>query len=136
MAAIQFDRGAWDTTEPWIPTAPTPARRAPLQLVAAPPSRRRPDAHVLRRRRLLVAVLAVVLLLASVGGVTRFASASAAAGAAPATPVVLVAQAGDSYWTLARAVHAGGDLRSTVDALVAANGGGDLHPGDRITLTR
>ena len=58
------------------------------------------------------------------------------AGAAPVTPVVLVAQPGDSYWTLANLVHAGGDLRSTVDALVAANGGHDLHPGDRITLAR
>jgi hypothetical protein len=67
---------------------------------------------------------------------THLAPSSASAGAVPVVPVVLVAQPGDSYWTLAEAVHAGGDLRSTVDALVAANGGGDLHPGDRITLSR
>jgi len=46
----------------------------------------------------------------------------------------IVAQPGDSYWTLANQLHVGGDLRSTVDALVAANGGGDLHAGDRIVL--
>jgi hypothetical protein len=76
----------------------------------------------------------LVVALASAG--LRWATASAAAGASPAAPVVLVAQPGDSYWTLARRLHVGGDLRSVVDELVAANGGGDLHAGDRIVLPR
>jgi hypothetical protein len=116
----------------WQPNRPAP--RAPLRLVTAPPSRRRPSAGVYRRRRAIVAavLLAVVVLVAQ--AVLHVAGASASAGAAPAAPVVLVAQPGDSYWTLANQVHEGGDLRSTVDALVAANGGHDLQPGDRIEL--
>jgi hypothetical protein len=134
MAAISFDSGAWDNTEPWI--RPAPARRPPLELVLAPPSRPRRDAALYRRRRLAVLLLTLALVVGSGLGLARVVSASASAGTAPAVPVVLVAQAGDSYWTLARQVHAGGDLRSTVDALVAANGGRELHPGDRMTLTR
>lgn len=139
MAAISFDstafdRTAWDNTEPWI--RPAPARRPALQLVAAPPSRRRPDAGVYRRRRLVVLLVGLALLVGSIQAVARVASASASAGSTPAVPVVLVAQPGDSYWSLANQVHEGGDLRSTVDTLVAANGGHDLRAGDRITLDR
>lgn len=109
-------------------------RRTPLRLVTAPPSRRRPSAAVYRRRRLvaLLLVLAATLVLARAGlGVVR---ASSSAGALPEAPVVLVAEPGDSYWSLAAEVHEGGDIRSTVDALVDANGGGELRAGDRITL--
>lgn len=111
-----------------IPQAP----RTPLRLVTAPPSRRRPSAEVYRRRRIVAAaiVLAVVVLLSQ--AVVRVAGASASAGSAPLAPVVLVAQPGDTYWTLAGKVHQAGDLRSTVDALVDANGGHDLRAGDRI----
>jgi hypothetical protein len=110
------------------------APRPPLHLVTAPPSRRRPGAGVYRRRRLLAAavLLAVVVLLTQVAG--HVTGASASAGSVPSAPVVLVAQPGDSYWTLANQVHQGGDLRSTVDALVDANGGRDLRAGDRIEL--
>ena len=86
------------------------------------------------RRRRLVALLLALVLVTLVSGVIHVLRASSTAGSIPASPVVLVAQAGDSYWTLANQIHAGGDLRSTVDELVAANGGRELHAGDRIVL--
>ena len=123
MAAI-----AWDRNDERVP------RRQPLALLTAPPARHRPDASVYRRRRLVA--LLVVLALAAVAlqvlvSVTR---ASASAGAATVAPVVLVAEAGDSYWSLAAELHEAGDIRSVVDALVDANGGRDLRAGDRISF--
>ena len=113
MAAI-----AWDRYE-------DRGGRPPLRLVSG---------AEFRRRRLVALVLALALTLALAAGVNRILNATSTAGAVPAAPVVLVAQPGDSYWTLANQIHDGGDLRSTVDALVAANGGRELRPGDRITL--
>lgn len=124
MAAIILDR----QQQPHV------RQRTALRVVTAPPSRRRPSAAVYRRRRLLAVLLAAAVLVVAAQAVLRVAGASASAGAAPVAPVVLVAQPGDSYWSLAGEVHDGGDLRSTVDALVAANGGRDLQPGDRIVL--
>ena len=123
MAAIILDRQP--TTQP---------KRPPLRLVTAPPSRRRPSAAVYRRRRLVAALVFVALVAVAGATLMRVATGAASAGAAPSAPVVLVAQPGDSYWTLAREVSPGGDLRSTVDALVDANGGRDLQAGDRIEL--
>ena len=128
MAAI-----AWDRIEER--TGAAAPGRAPLELVTAPPSRRRPSAATYRRRRLAVLVLAVAVLLAGSQVVHHalFQSASAA-GPVPAAHQVVTAERGDSYWSLAAEVSPGGDLRSTVDALVRANGGHDLRVGDRIVL--
>jgi hypothetical protein len=126
MAAI-----AWDRIEERDDRA---GARRPIQLVTAPPSRRRPNAAVYRRRRLAALVLALALLVVAVQVIGGVLSASASAGAAPTAPTVLVAGPGDTYWDLASQVHQGGDLRSTVDELVRANGGHDLHAGDRIAL--
>lgn len=113
--------------------APAPVRRPqPLRLVA-PPSRRRPDAAVYRRRR-VVAVLALAVLVLVTGRVAGSLLSTASAGEPARTPVVVVAEPGDSYWSLAGDVHEGGDVRSTVDALVDANGGRELRAGDRIVL--
>jgi hypothetical protein len=128
MAAI-----AWDRIEERDERVGT---RAPLQLVTAPPSRHRPDATVYRRRRLVALVVGLAVVIGAAQFASHALSASASAGAAPTAPVVLVAQPGDSYWSLASKVYDGGDVRSVVDELVAANGGGDLHAGDRITLPR
>lgn len=111
-------------------------QRSPLRLVTAPPSRRRPSAAVYRRRRFVAALLLTALVAVAGATLLRVTSATVSAGAAPSAPVVLVAQPGDSYWSLARDISPGGDLRSTVDALVDANGGRDLYPGDRIELAR
>ncbi len=103
--------------------------------IAAPPSRRRPDAAVFRRRRLVVGVVALAIATTAHLGM-GWLGATAEVGAEPAPPVVLVARPGDTYWGLAGSVHQGGDLRSTVDALVRANGGRELRVGDRIVLGR
>ena len=109
-----------------------PSRPA-LQMVTPPPSRRVP-AGVYRRRRLVaLVVLTVVLAVATFVG-SQALTASAAAGTGPADPLVLVAEPGDSYWSLAGQIHDGGDIRSTVDTLVRANGGRELRTGDVITL--
>ena len=127
MAAI-----AWDRIEERHDRG---AERASLELVAGPPSHRQPTASVYRRRRLVALVVGLALLAAAVQLVSGALFSSASAGAsAPAGPTVVTAEAGDSYWSLAGEVSPGGDLRSTVDALVDANGGGDLHVGDRIVL--
>ena len=127
MAAI-----AWDRVDERTGRRVNDA--APLQLVTAPPSRRRPDAARYRRRRLVALVVGLALLVGVVQLAGGLLSASATAGAAPSEPVVLVAQPGDSYWSLAAEVHDGGDIRSTVDALVDANGGRALRAGDRIVV--
>jgi hypothetical protein len=121
------------TATAYGPRSAAPLRRPePLRLVA-PPSHRRPAVGVYRRRR-LVAVLALALLLVVTARAAGSLLSTASAGEPARTPVVLVAEPGDSYWSLASEVHEGGDLRSTVDALVAANGGRDLRVGDRIVL--
>jgi hypothetical protein len=133
MAAIQWDLNRWEREQEQRhrerPATP------PLRIVTAPPSRRRPSAAAYRRRRLVAVALLVALVLTTGLVASRLATAGASAGAPPAAPVVLVAQPGDSYWTLADRLDVGGDLRSVVDSLVAANGGGELRPGDRIVVS-
>jgi len=121
MAAIAWDRGADRSTDRYEDRGGRP----PLRLV--------PGAEY-RRRRLVALLLIAALATLVVTTVSHVLSASSTAGSVPVAPVVLVAQPGDSYWTLANQIHAGGDLRSTVDELVAANGGRELHTGDRIVL--
>jgi len=132
MAAIQWDLTRWEQEQR---EQRRPAPR-PLRVVTAPPSQRRPSPALLRRRRLVALVVALAIVVSVGAGLVRWATASAAAGVTHAAPTVLVAQPGDSYWTLAGRLGIGGDRRSVVDALVAANGGGDLHAGDRIVLPR
>ena len=120
MAAITWERGAWAGDD-------DRGGRPPLRLV--------PGAEF-RRRRLFALLAVLVVAAALVAGTSRLLGASSSAGQAPAAPVVLVAQPGDSYWTLANQIHDGGDLRSYVDELVAANGGRELRSGDRIVLDR
>jgi hypothetical protein len=131
MAAVAWERFDEQVARgSWRDLAPAPS---PLRLVTAPPSRRRPSAAVHRRRQLVALALVVVAVLALGAGV-RALTSSVSAGDAPATAREIVAEPGDSYWSLASELDRGGDLRSTVDALVDANGGRDLRPGDRITL--
>lgn len=129
MAAVTWEPATWEWHHERVGR-----QRPPLRPVTAPPSRRRPGAGVLRRRRLVVLTVALALTVLLVAGVGQVLGASASAGAVPAAPVVLVAQPGDSYWTLADQIYDGGDLRSAVDELVAANGGRELRAGDRIVL--
>ncbi len=125
----------WDEARTWEPARRGRERRPHLRVATAPPARRRPSAAVIRRRRLVAVTLFVLLALGGVRLGERWLGATAEAGAVAPAPVVLVAQSGDTYWGLASRVSPGGDIRSTVDSLVRANGGRELRAGDRIRLS-
>jgi hypothetical protein len=131
MAAVAWERFDEQVARgSWRDPAPAPS---PLRLVTAPPSRRRPSVVVHRRRQLVALALVVVAVLA-IGAGVRALTSSVSAGDASAPAREIVAEPGDSYWSLASELDRGGDLRSTVDALVDANGGRDLRAGDRIAV--
>ena len=60
--------------------------------------------------------------------------APAAVPGASQAPVYVV-RAGDTLWSIARAVRPGADPRPIVDALSARVPGGVLQPGERLDLT-
>jgi hypothetical protein len=45
-----------------------------------------------------------------------------------------VVQPGDTYWTIARSLQPGGDVRALVDKLSAEHGGAPLQPGEQLAL--
>jgi nucleoid-associated protein YgaU len=119
----------------------------------------RPAQSVYVRRRLLVGlVLAAIVafiglgvhtVLADRGGVPasvptiRSGNAALPPGAAPiampvlpAAPAVItyIVQPGDSLWNLAQRFHGAHGLSSYLDALVSANGGAVVHPGQVVSL--
>lgn len=83
----------------------------------------------------LAAVLLVVLV--AVGAVAM--GRGAFAGAVPGTPAAvaagptIVAEPGDTLWTIARRVAPGTDVRPLVDDLVALNGS-TIQPGQAVRL--
>jgi nucleoid-associated protein YgaU len=115
--------------------APARHRRASpshLRLVATVPTRRVAAVH---RRRRLAAVLAVVVVAGVSWGLVALAtSLPPAVPSAPLAAEVVVAQPGDTFWSIAVATGGDGDVRARVDALVAANGGAPLRAGDRVVL--
>ena len=104
----------------------------------------RPQAPSYALRRLVAAVVVVLVVLAGVSAVRLTAAAvGAVAGPplpalpVPAPPVAQGAQVvapGDSYWSIAVSLRPEGDVREVVDALVAANHGRPLQPGDHVLL--
>ncbi len=107
----------------------------------APVVARRPASPaVYRRRRLVVAVVLGLLVSALsllggelVGRVTGTPGIPVVG--ASVEPTVHVVQPGDTLWSIARTVApAGVDVRTTVDRLVAANGGSVLQVGQRLVL--
>ncbi len=130
MAAITIDSPRW--RDGWgeplsAPPAPAPA----LRLVDA--GARRPDADVLRRRRLLVVLVLGALLAAALAVASLALTRPASAGSLPEGRRPHLVEPGDTYWSIAAAAS-DGDVRVAVDALVDANGGRPLFPGDRIEL--
>ena len=131
MAAITIDSPRW--RDGWGEPLSTPASSAPaLRLVDS--GDRRPDARVLRRRRLAVVVVLGVLLAVALAVASATLSRPAHAGSLPAGRQTHVVQPGETYWSIAAATTDGGDVRVAVDALIDANGGRALFPGDRIEL--
>ena len=130
----------------WIDLSSSPALR--LQ----PARRPRPDLRVLeggrspravaryQRRRLVVAAVASFLLLGGalvtgrlVTGSSSPTSAAASGAAGVAAPTVVV-QPGDTLWSIAGAIAPDGDVRITVDQLVALNGSSPIVPGQELVL--
>ena len=62
------------------------------------------------------------------------AEAAVAAPAAVASGIQYIIQPGDTLWSLAERFHATKGITSYVDALVDANGGATIQPGQLITL--
>ena len=93
-----------------------------------------------RRRILAVALLGCALLGARtigtglLGDLTDSGSSIVPDGPVLATGSVLVVEAGQTYWSIAESLRPTGDIRATVDALVASNGGRPLQVGDRLVV--
>jgi hypothetical protein len=109
-------------------TAPAPVLRLPVATY---------------RRRQLVAglLLAVVAFLVLTFAAHALRSpgthpaGGAGFGAQPIAQVQVVVEPGDTVWSIAEALAAGEDVRPVVDAIVEANGGATLVPGQRLDLT-
>ena len=108
---------------------------------------RRPSAATYRRRRLVAAALLLGILLAgswvlgALGGGSLAASertpSSTATVELPMQPVsrsTHVVAAGDTLWSIARALRPEGDVRPLVDALAATRNGRPLEVGETIVL--
>ena len=139
MAAIQIDSPRWRDgwgdaqRDGWgEPLASPPAPRPALRLVDS--GARRPSPAVLRRRRFVVAVVLGLLLAATLAVASAVLARPTTAGSLPQGRQTHVVQPGETYWSIAAATSHGGDLRIAVDALVDANGGRPLFPGDRIEV--
>ena len=108
--------------------------------VRAPLPSDRPSAATYRRRRVVVGtVLAVFVavgavaahdVLAGSGGVPASAAVSLPAQAR----VHVVAQAGDTLWSIASAHHGEASITRYVDALVDLNGGATIQAGQEVVL--
>lgn len=105
-----------------------PARRIPT---------RQPEAVYRRRRAVVGTVLAVVV---AVGMVTTF-DVLAGSGGDPASAAVslparttVIAQPGDTLWSIAQAHHGDASLTRYLDTLVDLNGGATIHVGQTIVL--
>ena len=120
--------------------SPAPGREGRhLRVVPPPARRRRSRAAVYRRRRVLVLVMVAVLFFAARAALGALGGGPLTAPEAPASnpgrpAVTYEVRPGDTWWSIARALHPAGDLRATVDQLVAAHGGAALQAGEHITL--
>jgi hypothetical protein len=108
-----------------------------LAIHAAPaPFTFRLPAATYRRRRFVAGLLLAAVVLAAVVGVSWLTRP--AAGELDLRPVAreqVVVQPGDTVWSIAQELAAGGDVRPLVDAIVAANGGAELAVGQRLTVS-
>jgi hypothetical protein len=130
---------------PVSPLAPAPARRPPHLRLVPPVARERPAPRpddearrlhpsVYRRRRLGVATAALALGATAWSVLPGGEAAAPPITPVPASAVVHVVAPGDTIWSIARRLQPEGDVRATVDRLVAAHGSSVLQPGDRIAL--
>jgi LysM repeat protein len=112
----------------------------PLTRTAPHAHRRRPTAATYRRRRAVVGIVLAVLVatgmvaahdvLAGSGGVPASAAESLPAHAR----TTVVAQPGDTLWSIASAHHGDVSLTRYLDTLVDLNGGATIQVGQSIVL--
>ena len=91
-------------------------------------------AGVYRRRRLAVLGLALVLVALVSMALQQLVAGPTAADPRPVARVSVVVAPGDTVWSIATSVAPDDDPRPVVDAIVAANGGSALVPGQRLEL--
>ena len=121
------------------PTARSSARRVVRSHAPAVPSSR-PTAATYRRRRAVVGTMLAALV--AVGLVTAH-DVLAGSGGVPASAAVslpaqarahVVAEAGDTLWSIASAHHGDASITRYVDALVDLNGGATIQAGQEVVL--
>ena len=106
----------------------------PVSLPFAPDRRSASAAAIYRRRRLAVLGLALVLLAVVSMALQQLIPGSTAADPRPVARVSVVVAPGDTVWSIATSLAPDDDPRPVVDAIVAANGGSALVPGQRLEL--
>ena len=115
--------------------------RAPLHVV--PEVRevlRRPSPRVTRshsaavywRRRFVATALGLGVVLAAVHAGAALGGTTTTASERSPHVTTVVAQSGDTLWSIARRVAPNDDPRRVVDSLAASRGGADVRPGDVI----
>lgn len=136
MTATAIDLRSGRLRPATVPPGRRPPQRPALRVVQG--GRAAARRATFRRRRLaaalLVAVVTTALVLASaaLAGSAGGGTPTSAAGTAPAQ--VHVVQPGDTLWSVARGLDPTGDVRLTVDRLVALNGGAPLQVGQRLVV--
>lgn len=110
-----------------------------LRPVPAPVARPRPSQATFRRRRTVVGiVLAVLVAVGAVAAHDVLAGSggdpASAAASQPALVRTVVAQPGDTLWSIADAQHGDVAIMRYIDALVDLNGGASIEAGQTIVL--
>jgi hypothetical protein len=105
----------------------------PASLRLAPVGRST-TAVVYRRRRLAVLGLALVLVAVLSMALQQLVPGTTTADPRPVARVSVVVEPGDTVWSIATSLAPDDDPRPVVDAIVAANGGSALVPGQRLEL--
>ena len=113
-----------------VPEVAFPEDREVLRRPTSPRVTRSHSAAVYWRRRFVATALGLGVVLAAVhAGAALGGTTTTASGRSPHVTTV-VAQSGDTLWSIARRVAPHDDPRRVVDSLAAAHGGADVQPGD------
>jgi len=127
-------------TDPIAGSVVRPRARSASPVVPRPLPAPRPSAATYRRRRAVVGT--VLAALVAVGMVAAH-DVLAGSGGVPASAAVslpaqartrVVAQAGDTLWSIASAHHGDISITRYVDALVDLNGGATIQAGQEVVL--